>query len=77
MNDLGYPCDYKVRYATETAAKLALQSAKSRRDIKKGKWQGRHNEKRQEQRKYECPTCGFWHITSMSKEDYDQKAPRR
>lgn len=77
MSKLGYSCDDKVRYAYEADAKAALKSAKSKRDIKKGKYQGRHNEKRREKRTYSCDVCGFWHTTSMTLEEYENRLVRK
>jgi hypothetical protein len=47
------PCNLKRVYATRTEAKAAARKTKRCRGSRKH-WAGA----------YQCPTCGWWHVTS-------------
>lgn len=70
--NLGYPCDHKARYMSREEAKGALKSARAYAEGTANKKYGRKLKHRQEKRSYLCGDCGFWHLTSMTKEEYDK-----
>ncbi len=48
----------KRRYATEQAAQRVLLSARIKRSL-------HDNDRRHEERAYQCPFCDGWHLTSQ------------
>lgn len=56
---------FKIRYETGDAAKKELK--KARKEYKK--WFG--HTRRQERRAYFCERCKEWHLTSISKNEWD------
>lgn len=50
-------CGGKICYITESAALNAMKSAREKRGNRKI---------HKERRVYQCPSCHFWHVTSLS-----------
>lgn len=50
-------CGGKICYITESAALKAMKSAREKRGNRKI---------HKERRVYQCPSCHFWHVTSLS-----------
>jgi hypothetical protein len=57
QGDLRCPASGKVAYVTEERALKAIEGA-----WLSGRWENRHGQ--MASRAYECPACGWWHMTS-------------
>lgn len=57
----------KIRWNTKLDALLALENIAS-----KDKYDSVSHHRYKETRVYMCPDCGYWHLTSMSLEKYQE-----
>lgn len=54
---MGKPCPKKKKYLSQDTAQLVLDDIRARAD--------KDRRKPREKNIYQCPHCGFWHLTKV------------
>lgn len=63
---------HKIKWSTKLDALLAMDAIN-----RKDKYNLFYNHKHTERRVYQCPDCGYWHLTSMNQSTYQDIAEQK
>jgi hypothetical protein len=78
FNPLKFPDGLAVRNEERPCPKLKFSKREARIALRKAKECGQlGNPNRREQHTYECPVCGWWHLTKNEQWNYQRAQPLR